>query len=90
MICLSDGWRGNRFVYTSVYLEILTEFLPLSTRKPANIPASFAHTCLVADDYETLDNDWISQGAVKYVKYSRQVGATNIQPSVRVYIRMIH
>lgn len=81
---------GVEIVSYTRALEILTEFLPLSTRKPANIPASFAHTCLVADDYETLDNDWISQGAVKYVKYSRQVGATNIQPSVRVYIRMIH
>lgn len=68
-------------------LEILTEFLALSTQKPANIPTSFANTCLVADDYETLDNDGISQGAVKYAKYSRRVAATfaNIQPRVYIY-----
>lgn len=85
MICLRDG-VGNRFVYTWA-LEILTEFLALSTRKPANIPTSFANTCLVADDYETLDNDGISQGAVKYVKYSRRVGATfaNIPNRVCIY-----
>lgn len=73
-------------VYTWA-LEILTEFLALSTRKPANIPTSFANTCLVADDYETLDNDGISQGAVKYVKYSRRVGATfaNIPNRVCIY-----
>lgn len=60
VICLHDG-VGNRFVYTSLgNIDRVPCTFYTKTSQYSDLVREY-----VADDYETLDNDGISQGAVE-------------------------